>query len=183
MLYGPLRKLLRLSLFSVLVRNRWIVGLLAVGMLWLVVPLCLYLWQFTVQHWGKAVDTKEVDHLIHVVDGVASIFVAVGVIVESRSIYRHMVGGAPPSDEYEARLDHHAEGEGLEILVAGLAMETLTEVLDMPDDLVNTRSLEAFFAAAILFFTVYAVLCTVDLALGSLYRKYLLSSETPEKAH
>lgn len=181
MLYGPLRKLLKLSLFSVLVRNRWVVGILAIGMLWMVIPLCLYLWTFTMQHWGKAVDHKEVDHLIHVVDGVAMLFITIGVIFESRSILRP-TGQAV--DEYEARLDHHAESEGLEILVAGLAMETLTEVLDMPNDLVNSSTHEAAFAAGILLMVVYAVLCTLDLALGSLVRRYLLPpGETSPAAH
>lgn len=170
---GFLRKLFRLSIFAFLVRNRWVVGLLCVGLLLFVIPLCAYLYQFTAQHWRARVTKEEVDHLIHVVDGVASLFVALGVIIESRSILRHSYHATPPADDYEAKLDHHAEGEGLEILCAGLMMEVLTEVLDMPDSMVNVQTWEFAFSGAILIFAIYALICCVDLAIGSLVRKYL----------
>jgi hypothetical protein len=80
-----------------------------------------------------------------IVDGLAGIFVAAGVFMESRDTIRKMATEGPhdaPLDAVETRLNEVAHQNGMGILIVGLLMEIGTLLIGLPERVMNAKRFE-----------------------------------------
>lgn len=94
------------------------------------------------------------EELERTIEGLATIFIAYGVVLEEREsllkIFRYYPRFA---SELETRIDHICHAYGVLFLVIGLLAEVAVELVKIPDRIVNTAKLEE-----ILFFLGMALL-------------------------
>jgi len=101
-------------------------------------------------------DSKEIDHILN---AIATIFVAYGVALEEReSITRIFSIKDAKSDETETKLDHLSHDFGLVFLVIALFVEVTSEIVKIPDLIFNFSMLEPFMSVTGIILTMLMII-------------------------
>lgn len=113
-----------------------------------------------------------VSDMIEATDGVATLFVGLGVFLESRStITRIAFKRLPPKDpELQEKVNKLSENYGVAILINGLLMEIFTQYITIPDSIINTNHYNNAVLAICL-----AICISTFFSLWTLMNKYIQS--------
>lgn len=111
-------------------------------------------------HFFSKMSPEEIDHMNEILDGIAGVFVAIGVLMEERETILKISGAKPRSnDEYLNEVAHH---NGMGLLLIGLFMELISLMIESPKNIVNTSGIEMYLYIIGFIVIVIAALIKVD---------------------
>lgn len=105
------------------------------------IPILIAISDFFIDKITNTTNRTSVPDLIEATDGIASLFVGLGVFLESRNtITRIAWKRLPPKDpELQEKVNKLSENYGVAILINGLLMEIFTQYITIPDSIINTN--------------------------------------------
>ncbi len=110
--------------------------------------------------YSVSVEIDTVDEMNDVLNGIAGVLIAFGVLLESRHIIIKMAkGDSKPVDEF---LNEVAEHNGLGLLLVGLFMEIITLMIELPNTIIDTSGLEIYLFYGCFFLIGISMLVELD---------------------
>ena len=135
------------------------------------------MWGFI--HFLSDMNQEEIDGMNEILDGIAGIFVAIGVLMEERETILKISGATlKPNDGYLNEVAHH---NGMGLLLIGLFMELISLMIESPKNIVNTSGIEKYLymlGFAVIFF---AALIKIDFIKD--YVKTYFKTPEQKKSH
>ncbi len=112
--------------------------------MFLSVPIMLFLLDFIIDFWGETPTDTAIKEIMESSDGIATIFVMLGVFLESREtlsriVTKHLKFGNPGLED---KLNKLSSNFGVGFLLNGLLMEISTSFLNIPDHIIDSRGFE-----------------------------------------
>lgn len=100
----------------------------------------------------------ELRELLEIVEGMGVILIGWGVALEERGELREIFGLAGAPDEaWQAHVDHSCKSIGIGLLVFGLFAEMCTQVIRLPNRIINTEGFnEALVGVGLVFLAICA---------------------------
>ena len=97
---------------------------------------------------------NDTDKMERTLEGIATIFVAYGVVLEERESLMKFFRYYPLfQTDYEERIDHICHDYGVVFLLIGLLMEVIVQLVKIPDRVIDTANMEPYvLGCGILFF-------------------------------
>ncbi len=123
---------------------------------------CLYYLRgmFGFIHFITDMNREEIDHMNEMIDSIAGVFVAIGVLMEERETIMKMSGAqVRQHDDYLNEVAHH---NGMGLLLIGLFMELISLIIDAPKNIINTIGTERYFYIFGFVVIFFAVLVLID---------------------
>lgn len=94
-------------------------------------------------------EKQAVEEMLKVVGGTGTIMVTYGIVLEEREALMHIFGCYPKhKTPNQCLTDNICSDAGILLLVIGLLVEVLTEIVEIPDAIVNTKGHESVIFAA-----------------------------------
>lgn len=116
---------------------------------------------FSFIHSHSNLDAALNEQMNDTLNGVAGILVALGVLMESRIVIMKMIKNEITSTE--EHINEIAEHNGMGLLLIGLFMEIITLMIDVPDNLIDTRGIEIYLFYACFVFIAISMMIEIDL--------------------
>lgn len=135
-------------------------------------PILIALFDYFMDKIMGISNKTSVSDMIDASDGVATLFVGLGVFLESRSTITKIAWKRkPPADiELQEKVNRLSENYGVAILINGLLMEIFTQYITIPDSIINTNKYNDIVLAFCL-----AICITTFISLWTLMNKYIQS--------
>jgi hypothetical protein len=111
-------------------------------------------------HFFSEMNQDEIDGMNEILDGIAGIFVAIGVLMEERETILKISGSSPkPNDIFLNEVAHH---NGMGLLLIGLFMELISLMIESPKNIVNTSGIEKYLYILGFLIILFAGLIKID---------------------
>jgi hypothetical protein len=105
-------------------------------------------------------NSEEIDHMNEILDGIAGVFVAIGVFMEEReTILKISKANTRHLDEYLNEIAHH---NGMGLLLIGLFMELISLVIESPKNVIDASGIEKYLYVVGFVLILFAVLIILD---------------------
>lgn len=136
------------------------------------VPIMLSIVDFLTLYWGADPPQNKIIELQETTDGIATIFVMLGVFLESRETLFNIVNKhlGSTQEALEHKLNKLSINYGVGFLINGLLMEIGTAYLNIPDHIINSNGHEK---GVFIFCFIMSMFCMYSLF--SLFNKYIQS--------
>lgn len=123
---------------------------------------CLYslkgMWGFI--HFLSDMKESEIEQINDMLNNIAGVFVAIGVLMEERQTIQHLAKAKTMQcDEYLNLVAHH---NGMGLLLIGLFMELISLMIDSPKSIVNVHGAEIYLYVLGFIFILFAALVQID---------------------
>lgn len=128
-----------------------------VGMLF-----CLYCFSAILPMLLHGYNKEDLEAMLKTLNGIAGMFVALGVLYEERETILHIAKATPKNRDQYLNIVAHEDGLGL--LVIGLFMEILTISVEIPNRILDTSNVEYGLIVACCLMVLGAVTIQFDLA-------------------
>lgn len=135
-------------------------------------PILISIFDFFINKLSNSTSRTSVPDLITATDGIATLFVGLGVFLESRNtITRIAWKRLPPKDpELQEKVNKLSENYGVAVLINGLLMEIGTQFISIPNSIINTDHYNNFILGLCL------LICMMTfVSLWTLMNKYIQS--------
>jgi hypothetical protein len=111
-------------------------------------------------HFISDMNNEEIDNMNEILDGIAGVFVAIGVLMEEReTIQKVAQSHVKPYDGYLNEVAHH---NGMGLLLIGLFMELISLMIESPKNIVNTHGIEIYLYIFGFVIILFAALIQID---------------------
>ncbi|MFI4998906.1 MAG: hypothetical protein ACHQK9_03405 [Reyranellales bacterium] len=110
------------------------------------------------------IGTLKLNHENHealdIIEGIGVIMIGWGVALEERKEMRNIFGLADaPNEAWQAEVDHICHHVGIGVLVFGLFAEMCTEMIRLPDRIINTEAINhVLFPTGVAFIGICAII-------------------------
>jgi hypothetical protein len=123
---------------------------------------CLYCFTAIMPMLWHGYNKEDLEAMITTLNGIAGMFVALGVLYEERETILHIAKAKPIY--FDGYLNTVAHENGLGLLVIGLFMEILTVSLEIPNKILDTSNVEYGMLVACCLMVLGAIAIQFDLA-------------------
>jgi hypothetical protein len=124
---------------------------------------CVYCFTSIVPMLWYGYNKEDLEVMITTLNGIAGMFVALGVLYEERETILHIAKAKPKY--FDGYLNTVAHEDGLGLLVIGLFMEILTVSLEIPNKILDTSNVEYGMLVACCLMVLGAIAIQFDLAI------------------
>jgi hypothetical protein len=151
-----------LNRIFLLITSREIMILLGLIIIVTSIPMVIEQVHFIRNYWNLKFDDHAINELEELIDGLGGILVAGGVFFEERETLRKMALGSEETAALQHRLNTVSHHNGMGILLMGLFMEIGSQVIEIPERIVNTDGVELKIFIACCIFSILALLIMFD---------------------
>lgn len=128
------------------------------------VPMFLEQFYFVKSHWGMVPSEHDIGEIEGLIDGFGGILVAAGVFLEERETLRSLSihPKIPETNQTQLYLNEVAHHNGMGILLLGLFIEIGTQILEMPERVINSDGIEVYILTGCLVLSAFALIIMID---------------------
>ncbi|MES2558860.1 MAG: hypothetical protein V4590_03925 [Bacteroidota bacterium] len=151
-----------LNHFFLFITSRELLILMGLIIIGTSVPMFIEQFLFIKHCWGTIPQDALIGEMEELIDGLAGILVAAGVFFEERETIRKL---ATRKEETHSRQLYHneiAHHNGMGILLIGLFMEIGSQVLEMPQRVINTDGIEMHIITLCFILSIFAFVILLD---------------------
>lgn len=114
-------------------------------------------------------------------NGIGGILISLGVLMESRGLICKMTG--KKNDHLQEHLNESAEYCGMGLLLLGLFIEILTVLIEVPNNVVNTKGIEHYLYYGCILFIVISLIVEVSFIKDYITSYFKVPKPTEHEGH